>query len=392
MSATLAAVLVAAYCPSSTAFSPGAALRLPLSARGNAVASFTGGITAGRSHQQLLRPMPLASPLRPGRASPMSLSMADAKVCHSPQSSSSKCLVPALRSSWHSDFPRSGCALENPSWNIRLARKTIPPVQACRIPRFRSPPKAHFGSPHAVAGVRGIPLTPCPSIDTAGGPQSGHPYCSHFLPRGATFGPKVLTCPIPGERNGMRIHDGGRHQGCLRLYPGIEPHGDPPTLLPPSAATSLQQCRKELKFGPTPRLGADRLPPRARPDPLRFQGWQTSSLLPRSITYAPTIHTPIRASPPPPPLPNPPFPTTLPSHHPRHPIPLSPSHHNLSRKASTLKPRRVLIAFDLPLVPLCSLMRSSPGASATIMATLSPTTTAAATGHITSTIALKTPR
>jgi len=80
ISATLAAVLVAAYCPSSTAFSPGAALRLPLSARGNAVASFTGGITAGRSHQQLLRPTPLASPLRPGRASPMSLSMADAKV------------------------------------------------------------------------------------------------------------------------------------------------------------------------------------------------------------------------------------------------------------------------------------------------------------------------
>ena len=83
ISATLAAVLVAAYCPSSTAFSPGAALRLPLSARGNAMASLSGGIAAGRSHQQLLRPMPLASPLRPGRASPMSLSMADSKVFHS---------------------------------------------------------------------------------------------------------------------------------------------------------------------------------------------------------------------------------------------------------------------------------------------------------------------
>ena len=106
-----------------------------------------------------------------------------------------------------------------------------------------------------------------------GRPPVWPPNCSHFLPRGATFGTKVLTCPIPGERNEMQIHDGGRHQDCLRLYPGFEPHGDPPTLLPPSAATSLQQCRKELKFGPIPRLGADRLPPRARPDPLRFQGW-----------------------------------------------------------------------------------------------------------------------
>ena len=59
-------------------------------------------------------------------------------------------------------------------WNIRMARKTTPPVQTCRIPRFRSSPKARFGSPHAPAGARGIPLPLSLSIDTAGGPQSGH--------------------------------------------------------------------------------------------------------------------------------------------------------------------------------------------------------------------------